>query len=209
MKKKVSTVVFKCKLNYCIEKCNDFITNYEDPSLDEDATNGKLKYRIMIQRVANKQEKAIRIEVGDLETHFRGDPGFVQRVVGNTNRYVSLFSEVVDQVMPEKNINSPEGEIENTSSIIHKQRMENIEANNIKMRENFIHKKDKRNALPPQLSRHYELHIIRGENEKSKELKMRDIHADTIGSLVEFRGIVTKCSEVRPCIEVATYSCEA
>lgn len=73
---------------------------------------------------------------------------------------------------------------------------------------NYRNVNDPKNKIPDLLSRRYELHIVRGKNEKSHELKMRDIHAETIGSLVTFRAIVTKCTEVRPSIEVACYSCE-
>lgn len=38
---------------------------------------------------------------------------------------------------------------------------------------------------------------------------MRQINSSSIGSLVHFRGIVTKCSDIRPCAEVICYSCEA
>lgn len=193
----------------CIAKCLDFISTFEDPRLTPDATHGKLKYQIQMQNVANYQQKAIRIELGDLEEHFRGDPAFVQRVKVNTKRYVSLFSDVIDQQMPEKNVNLPEGVEDSISNILHKQRKENMAARAEKMAQNYITDKDPHNSLPPELSRNYELQVIRGENEKKSELKMREIHAETIGSLVTFKGIVTKTTEVRPCIEVAVYSCEA
>jgi len=38
---------------------------------------------------------------------------------------------------------------------------------------------------------------------------MREICADTIGSLVSFRGIIVKCSDARPSARVICYSCEA
>jgi DNA replication licensing factor MCM7 len=162
-----------------------------------------------MQNVANKQKKIIQIEVGDLEQHFRGDPGFVGRIKTNTRRYVGLFNEVIDTQMPKQNEQTPENAEESVTSILQKQRMENFEAQKDKKAQNYMSNKDIHNDLPLELRRTYELHIIRGENEKVNDLKMRDIHADTIGSLVTFRGIVTKCTEVRPSIEVACYSCEA
>ena len=162
-----------------------------------------------MQRVANRQQKEIRIELGDLEEHFRGDPGFVERVKINTKRYVTLFSEVIDQRMPEQNQALSEKVQESISYIILKQRMENMAARSEKMAQNYLTERDPQNDMPAELKRTYELHIVRGPEEKKVELKMREIHAETIGSLVTFRGIVTKCTEVRPSIEVATYSCEA
>lgn len=42
----------------------------------------------------------------------------------------------------------------------------------------------------------------------SKAYSVRDIKADKIGKLVTVRGIVTKTTEVKPMIVVATYTCD-
>lgn len=38
---------------------------------------------------------------------------------------------------------------------------------------------------------------------------MREIKANQVGSLVVVKGIVTRCGDVRPCIQVAEYACDA
>ena len=42
----------------------------------------------------------------------------------------------------------------------------------------------------------------------AKAFSVRDIKADKIGKLVTVRGIVTKATEVKPMIVVATYTCD-
>ena len=37
---------------------------------------------------------------------------------------------------------------------------------------------------------------------------MRDIKSDCIGSLVTVKGIVTRASDVKPCLQVAVYACD-
>ena len=37
---------------------------------------------------------------------------------------------------------------------------------------------------------------------------MREVKANNIGKLVVVRGIVTRCTEVKPVVEVATYTCD-
>ena len=37
---------------------------------------------------------------------------------------------------------------------------------------------------------------------------MREIKANQIGSLIQVKGIVTRVSDVKPCIQVATYNCD-
>ena len=39
-------------------------------------------------------------------------------------------------------------------------------------------------------------------------LPVRDVNASSIGKLVCIRGIVTRCTEVKPVVQVATYTCD-
>ena len=89
-----------------------------------------------------------------------------------------------------------------------KQRQENLARIAEDPEQELISNRNPFNSLPEEIMRNYELYFIKGPNEKTGEIKMREVHAETIGSLVTFRGIVTKCTEVRPSIEVACYSCE-
>lgn len=41
-----------------------------------------------------------------------------------------------------------------------------------------------------------------------KASSVRDIKADHLGKLVVMKGIVTRCTEVKPLIHVATYTCD-
>ncbi len=44
--------------------------------------------------------------------------------------------------------------------------------------------------------------------EKEKPITLRQVKASHIGTLVKVRGIVTRCTDVKPLIQVATYTCE-
>ena len=61
---------------------------------------------IQLQRVANKQSEVIDIEMDDLKEFFDtvADIGFIDRVEKNTTRYIKLFSEVIDNAMPEPSV---------------------------------------------------------------------------------------------------------
>lgn len=37
---------------------------------------------------------------------------------------------------------------------------------------------------------------------------MRDVRSNSIGGLVNVKGIVTRVSDVKPCIQVAVYACD-
>jgi len=63
--------------------------------------------------------------------------------------------------------------------------------------------------IPAELERNYQLLITPGEFEKKNIVKMRDIKASQIGALVTMKGIVTRATDVRPCIKVAVFACDA
>lgn len=63
--------------------------------------------------------------------------------------------------------------------------------------------------IPPELERNYSLTITPGEFEKKNIVSMRQIKASMIGSLVTMKGIVTRATDVRPCIKVAVFACDA
>jgi len=65
-----------------------------------------------------------------------------------------------------------------------------------------------RNMIPPELSRTYQLVIVPGEFGKKHITKLREVRAKEIGSLVTIRGIVTRASDVKPCIQVAVNACD-
>ncbi|XP_015706412.1 DNA replication licensing factor MCM7 [Coturnix japonica] len=59
---------------------------------------------------------------------------------------------------------------------------------------------------PPELLRRFELYFTPPDT--LKPLPIRAVRADCIGRLVTVRGVVTRVSDVRPRMEVATYSCD-
>lgn len=65
---------------------------------------------------------------------------------------------------------------------------------------------DPRRHIPAQLTRRYEVRLI--PRKKQDLLKVRSIGASHIGGLVTVQGIVTRVTDVRPLMRVATYICE-
>ena len=51
-----------------------------------------------------------------------------------------------------------------------------------------------------------ELYFKASNNQK--QLSVRDVKADSIGKLVLVKGIVTRATEVKPMMQVATYTCD-
>ena len=67
---------------------------------------------------------------------------------------------------------------------------------------------DSKMQLPPALERQYQVFIVHGPHAKKQIQRMRDVRSNQIGSLVNVKGIVTRISDVKPCIQVAVYACD-
>ena len=65
-----------------------------------------------------------------------------------------------------------------------------------------------KNNIPAELSRTYQLVIVPGEHAKRNITKLREVRAQQIGSMVTIRGIVTRASDVKPCMQVAVSACD-
>ena len=59
---------------------------------------------------------------------------------------------------------------------------------------------DAKMQLPPELERQYQVFIVHGPQAKKHIQRMRDVKSCSIGTLVNVKGIVTRCSDVKPCI---------
>uniref|UniRef100_A0A8C2AQF2 DNA replication licensing factor MCM7 n=1 Tax=Cyprinus carpio TaxID=7962 RepID=A0A8C2AQF2_CYPCA len=66
--------------------------------------------------------------------------------------------------------------------------------------------RDARNQYPSELMRRFEVYFRPPSTLKPKVV--RDVKADSIGQLVTVRGIVTRATEVKPMMAVATYTCD-
>ena len=165
---------------------------------------------IQLQKVANRESSVIEIELDDLREFFDSirDMSFVERVRINTSRYISLFSQTIDEVMPQTTLNLREEDL-STFDIMMKQRRYNAaNAEQHMINQGLIKpgEQPKSNGLtkmgiPPELERSYHLSIVPGGNSGKKHYtKLREIKASTMGGLITVKGIITRCSDVQPCM---------
>lgn len=96
--------------------------------MDDDSVHHKMKYMRQLQTIANKESQIVQISVEDIKSHFTAakDQGFVDRVLINTHRYVTLMSEVIDEHMPAPTINFREEDL-TTREVIMNQRKFNFQ----------------------------------------------------------------------------------
>ncbi|KAI4528180.1 MCM2/3/5 family-domain-containing protein [Schizophyllum commune] len=177
---------------------SDLEANLENMSLgDNDTTFPEsmmdLKYMKQLQRIANRDQAKLVVELEDILQMPDGKT-LVNNIKGNTLRYVTLFSEVVDSLMPiaTKDI----GDSDEVIDVILHQRKER----------NMAIEGGSEEGFPDHLLRRYNLYFKPLESDVS--YAVRDVRGSHLGKLITVRGIVTRVSEVKPLLLVNAYTCD-
>ncbi|GLB34765.1 putative MCM family protein [Lyophyllum shimeji] len=162
---------------------------------DNDAAAETLssKYMAQLQRIANREQQMLVVDLEDIYTHENTLSELVSRIRNNTRRYVSLFSEVVDKLMP-----LPTKDISEHDEVI----------------DVILHQRRERNEQLEGSSTRFPDHLLRRYNLYFRPLKsdiamaVRDVKGAHLGQLITIRGIVTRVSEVKPLLQVNAYTCD-
>ncbi|KAF9170967.1 Mcm2-7 hexameric complex component [Mortierella sp. AD010] len=122
-------------------------------------------------------------------------------IASNTKRYVSLFCNAIDAIMP-----APTEDMDHTTSVLDVILSQRRSHNN-----NYIAANGdvplNELPFPPALTRRYQVVFKPATNQKA--LSVREIKAEYLGKLVTLQGIVTRVTAVKPFVEVAAYTCES
>lgn len=158
--------------------------------------NKIFKYAAQLTRLAHREQVNLTIDLDDLADY--NEP-LAEAIQQNTRRYVNFFAQVIQELLP----NHKERDVIAKDSldvyIEHRMLMQNRLRNPMETR-------DPNNQFPPELMRRFEL-TFKAPN-LNKAMSVRDVKAEHIGKLVTVRGIVTRCTEVKPMMSVATYTCD-
>ncbi|KAF8643788.1 hypothetical protein AX16_008807 [Volvariella volvacea WC 439] len=154
------------------------------------------KYLQQLQRIANRDQQMLIIDLEDVAVYDNGIYGLVNRIRENTRRYVNLFSEVIDKLMPvpTKDLSDSDEVID----IILHQRRERNEA--------LQSTQDGRETFPDHLLRRYNLYFK--PLKRDPIMAVRQVRGAHLGQLITVRGIVTRVSEVKPLLQVNAYTCD-
>eukprot|EP00897_Mesotaenium_endlicherianum_P004516 jgi/Mesen1/4092/ME000214S03275 len=174
------------------EKCKEFLAKYRD------GADGSSRYMTMLQEIVGRTRRTLDISLQDV-LEYDEDESLVERIRSNARRYTALFAEAVDELLPEAIPTEPsQDQEEDAYDVLMRQRLEDDQAATESS-------SDPRRQLPPELRRRYELRIQPGG--KQKLHAVREVAAAQLGHLVVVKGIITRCSDVKPLLQVATYSC--
>ncbi|KAM9513719.1 DNA replication licensing factor MCM7 [Salvelinus alpinus] len=175
------------------EKCKKFLQEF----YSED-DNGKKVFKYGAQLVALSHREQVALQV-DLDDVAEEDPELVESICENAKRYMGLFADAVHELLPEYREREVVAKDSLDVYIEHRLMMEQRGHDTADTR-------DPRNQYPAELMRRFELYFKPPSTAKPKVV--RDVRADSIGQLVTVRGIVTRATEVKPMMAVATYTCD-
>ncbi|XP_065203758.1 DNA replication licensing factor Mcm7 [Planococcus citri] len=174
------------------EKIQDFLQTFKG----KDKDGPVFVYASQITNVAHREQVELVINVDDLEEF---DPELAEKVLENTRRYANLFADVVQSVLPNYKQREVAAKDALDIYIEHRLMMEQRQHQNGEQR-------DSHNRYPPELIRRYEVYFK--DSGSRKIIPIRDVKAEHIGRLVTIRGVVMRCTEVKPMMVVATYCCD-
>ncbi|XP_044751759.1 DNA replication licensing factor Mcm7 [Coccinella septempunctata] len=163
----------------------------------EDSRGNKIfKYVEQLTKLAHREKIALYVELDDVNDF---DEELGTAIKNNTRRYCNLFSDVIYAILPEFVHQEVVAKDALDVYIEHRLMMEQ------RLRQPNEHR-DPKNKFPSELMRRFEIYFK--DSSLSKILPIREVKAESIGKLVTVRGIVTRSTEVKPLISVATYTCD-
>ncbi|XP_039603308.1 DNA replication licensing factor MCM7 [Polypterus senegalus] len=181
--------------DYATEK--DKLKKFLQEFYTEDESGKKIfKYGTQLVQIAHREQVSLIIDLDDLA---EDDPELVDSICENTRRYVNLSADAIHEILPEYKEREVVMKDALDVYIEHRLMMEQRGREQNESR-------DPRNQYPAELMRRFEVYFKPPSTLKPRVV--RDVKADSIGKLVTVRGIVTRATEVKPMMVVATYTCD-
>ncbi|CAD6195880.1 unnamed protein product [Caenorhabditis auriculariae] len=179
------------------EKVRDFLDNY----YTEDDDGAKVfVYRDETMQLAQRDKVEMVVRLEHVREH---DPELADSITSNAKRYVKLFNEIIQaMIMTFRGDNLPV--VKDALDAFTFQRAYMDKHEGAQDREN-VSIEERLKQYPPQLLQRFEVYF---ENDSLREMSVRSVKASNIGQLVTMRGLVTRATEVKPCVQVMTYTCD-
>ncbi|XP_065079085.1 DNA replication licensing factor Mcm7 [Ochlerotatus camptorhynchus] len=153
-------------------------------------------YARQMTNIAHREQVGLTIDLDDVASY---NDQLAEAIQGNCRRYVKLVSDTIFELLPSYKerevINKDPLDIYIEHRLLMQSRMRNPNEH-----------RDARNTIPSELVKRYEVYFKASSS--SKAVAIREVKAENIGKLVTVRGIVTRCTEVKPMMTVATYTCD-
>lgn len=155
-------------------------------------------YGQQLSKLAHREQVSLVIDLEHVQDY---EPDLSDAIVENTRRYVSLFSDAVQELLPE--YKQKDVVFKDTLDVYIEHRLLMEQRNHPDAHEMA---RDPHNKYPAELMRRFEVYFKPPGTQK--HLAIREVKAESIGHFVNVKGIVTRATEVKPMMTVATYTCD-
>lgn len=187
-----------------LEKFKRFISNYREKGKKSSSYSApsKLtpKYVTILEKVAQRKCKVIELSLDDV-LDFEGDEEFVHHIERNARRYISLVSDAIDSLLPS---------VQGADTLFDEDAVDVLRNQRLQQQQEAAHERggevDASKVFPAELMRRYEVHLR--PRTGGKVVAIREVGARQIGRLVQVRGMITRVTDVKPLMSVATYTCD-
>ena len=176
------------------EKLGAFLQDYTE---EDEVGNPLRKYMKVLEQVANREVRRVDIELDDVAEHMGEE--MAEKVRRNTLRYKEIIACAIDNVLPAPTAAAADRDV---FDVLMEERTRAAAA----AASDAVGGVDPNNKVPAELTRRYQVFVL--PRVKDKSVPLRQVKAKHIGSLLTLKGIVTRVTEVKPQMKVATYTCE-
>ncbi|CAG0879729.1 unnamed protein product [Darwinula stevensoni] len=166
-------------------------------------------YAQQLVKLAHREQVSLVIDL-DHVADFNSD--LAEAIQDNARRYTNLIADIVYELMPQYKEHE-EALVSTLVTIVFQVAAKDsldVYIEHRLLMEQRLHQpgdvRDPRNHYPPELMRRFEISLKAPST--AKHMSIRDVKAVHIGKLIQVKGIVTRSSEVKPMIQVATYTCD-
>ena len=180
------------------QKLKEFLTGF---TTHDEHGNKKFKYAEQLTAVAHREQVNIVIDLDDVAEF---DEELAEAIRENTRRYNVLVADVIESLLPDYKEREVPAKDALDVFIQHRHLIEGRRQEGQPPGQQD--QQNKHSSFPPELMRRYEVYFKSQNNDKI--VPIRDVKAAHVGKLVNVRGIVTRATEVKPMMQVATYTCD-
>ncbi|KAI8972053.1 MCM2/3/5 family-domain-containing protein [Mycotypha africana] len=180
------------------EKLRSFLTQYKEKVTTEmGEEEDVLKYDVLLQKIVDRENTVITIELDDIKK-FDDNNDLLSHIRNNTKHYLELAALVIDELLTTKVTRNPELSYNDSvlDVIIHQRIAHDTRRTN-----------ENEEKFPAALTRRFEVFFKPLSDDVA--LSVRQTNGSLLGKLVTVRGIVTRVSDVKPFLQVNTYTCES
>jgi len=178
------------------QRLKEFLANF---AVTDEEGKKTFKYAEQLTALAHREQTSLTIDLEDVAGE---DEDLATAIRENTRRYNLLVAEVVEGLLPEYRTRDVPSR--DALDVFIKHRQTATERAQATVAPGVQQPPAK--VFPPELMRRFEVYFKTQVSDKV--LPIREVKAGQIGKLISIKGIVTRATEVKPMMQVATYTCD-